>query len=251
MKHAIRSLTERQVFALPDPEWLIEQVLPENGLGVLYGPRGCGKSFLALDIGLSVSEGLQWLHKANVAAGPVAYIVAEGRGGLKFRLKAWRETHPTYAEFPTEYILEPVQFLQAGATGSFLKSLREQPKLIIVDTLARCFAGGDENETKDMNQFVAEMDRIRRETGGAVLVVHHTGRAEDAQDRPRGNTALDGAADSMFLLKPSAHHLTLSCTKQKDAEEFKPFRVRLQSIDIYTNARSMIVVPDFVKKEKE
>ena len=47
--------TGQDLERLPDPEWLIEGLLPAHSFGVLFGPAGVGKSFLALDWGLSVA----------------------------------------------------------------------------------------------------------------------------------------------------------------------------------------------------
>lgn len=67
-----------------------------------------------------------------------------------------------------------------------------KPQLIVVDTLARNFGEGDENNTADMNAFVAAMDDLRsRYPGSTVLVVHHTGHAE--KGRSRGSMAFKGA----------------------------------------------------------
>ena len=56
---------------------------------------------------------------------------------------------------------------------------REEPKLIIFDTLARCMVGGDENSPLDMGRAVAAADRVRVETGAAVLLVHHPTKANN------------------------------------------------------------------------
>ncbi len=45
---------------LPDPDWLIDGIMPEGALVELYGPHGVGKSFLALDWALSLAAGIQW-----------------------------------------------------------------------------------------------------------------------------------------------------------------------------------------------
>src|SRR5438034_1345408 len=87
---------------------------------------------------------------------------------------------------PPPYLIEHV--LPAGALGL----------LVGVDTLARCFVGGEENSAKDMGLFVAGLDRLRAATGAAVLVVHHTGRESG---RERGSTALSGAVDTLMVIE--------------------------------------------------
>ena len=76
--------------------------------------------------------------------------------------------------------------------------LGQNPSLVVIDTLARNFGGGNENATQDMNLFITNLDRLKAEFGCTVLVVHHTGK--DAAKKERGNTALRGASDTMILL---------------------------------------------------
>ncbi len=78
---------------LPDPAWLIEDLLPEGGLAELYGKPGVGKSFLSLDWALSLAAGVPWLGRPLNQA-DVVYVSAEGGRGLKKRIAAWRTEHP-------------------------------------------------------------------------------------------------------------------------------------------------------------
>jgi hypothetical protein len=100
------------------------------------------------------------------------------------------------------------------------------PRLVVIDTLARCF-DGNENEQEDMGRFVAGADRFRQEFDAAVIVVHHT-RLDG--DRERGNTAFRGAADSMLSVQERQGRLWLACNKQKDAEEFDEIELVLHPV---------------------
>jgi hypothetical protein len=97
------------------------------------------------------------------------------------------------------------------------------PKLVIVDTLARC-SSGDENSVQDMMSLIRNCDRVRHETGAAVLIVHHTGVNES---RERGSTALRASCDAMFSLSPADDLLKLTCEKQKDDEPFSDLQLAI------------------------
>ncbi len=47
-------------------------------------------------------------------------------------------------------------------------------RLIVIDTLARCFGGNDENDARGMGAFIEGCDVIRLKTAATVLVVHHS-----------------------------------------------------------------------------
>ena len=75
---------------LPKPESLVEGVLDADTLAVLYGRAGVGKSFVALDLALSVATGTRW-QGHEVRRGRVLYVVAEGASGTGARLDAWQK----------------------------------------------------------------------------------------------------------------------------------------------------------------
>ena len=245
-------LTPSQLLQLSDPEWLIGRLFPRESLVVLYGPAGHGKSFVALDWACHVAAGQSWQTRP-VAQGPVVYIAAEGRGGLPQRLKAWLEAFYEGKEgLPIYFGLQPLAMLADGP-DELLEQLEGwvdeelgpsglYPQLIIVDTLARCFAGGDENETADMGRFVESADQLRQSTGATVLVLHHTGKDEEREER--GSSVLRGAADTLIRLKRDKGMIHLTCRKQKDAIEFPEFSCQLRE-----QGESCVVGPGRLSRE--
>jgi DNA-binding transcriptional ArsR family regulator len=123
--------------------------------------------------------------------------------------------------------------------GRLANEIQETPRLVVIDTLARCFEGS-ENETEDMGRFVAGVDQLRHEYGATVLVVHHT-RLDG--DRERGNTAFRGGTDTMIAVKRKGEKapITLECTKQKDAEAFPELTMRLKAV---AGTESCVVTSD-------
>src|SRR5438874_4335197 len=73
---------------LPSPIWLIESLIGLNTLVVLYGQPASGKSFVALDMALSIASGQPW-HSHGVEKKAVIYVVGEGGRGLAARVEAW------------------------------------------------------------------------------------------------------------------------------------------------------------------
>ena len=232
-------LTLSQMLQSPDPTWLIDGIFPQESLVVLYGPAGSGKSFIALDWACRVATGLPWQGR-SIRQGPVVYIAAEGRGGLPQRLKAWLGAfHEGKEGLPIYFGLQPLAMLADGP-DELLEQLEGwvddelgptgvYPALIVVDTLARCFSGGDENETADMGRFVESADRLRQDTGATVLVLHHSGKDEEREER--GSSVLRGAADTVMRLKHGQNgSMKLACRKQKDASEFPDISCRLRTV---------------------
>lgn len=222
-------LTGADLLALPEPECIVDGLLPADGLMVLYGPSGTFKSFLALDVALSVASGRPFLGR-RTQRGHVVYISAEGRGGLPARYRAWMAERRVEDVERVRFIPEAVNLLDDGAVRGLEAAFRElpaPPSLIVVDTLARCMVGGDENSAQDIGRFVAAVDRLRGDA--AALVVHHTGKEADVE---RGSSALRGAADLMARIKRDGRgrNLTLSCEKWKDAPEWSAIPLAMEPI---------------------
>lgn len=220
---SLRLYSTSELLRLPPPDWLIDHVLPEGGLAVLYGPPGLGKTFVALDLVLRVATGRDWFGHATVQGYPL-YVSAEGGAGIGKRVGAWLDYHevaPSAAD--VMWLLDAVPMYDGSSEVDRLleriEEVDEVPSLIVIDTLARCF-DGDENLQVDMNRFVGGVDKLRRKYKGTVLVVHHT-RLDG--DRERGNTALRGAADTMISLEGNPHEpqFTVKCAKQKDGADFE------------------------------
>ena len=220
-------------------QWLIDQVLPVDGFGVIYGPSGSYKSFVAMDLSACVASAMAWHGNDTDNPGHVIYIGAEGATGLHLRKKAW--------EIRYGKRLNNLAILGAAVTiNSAMEcqhlidlclmaadELKEPIRLIVVDTLARSFAG-EENSASDMGAFVRACDRIRTETGATVLVIHHSGK--DAEKGARGSSALRAACDFEYRVVSSGKKVTkITCTKAKDSDPFDDMDFKLEVVEIGRN----------------
>ena len=234
----------QEVLALPPPDWLIRDVLTVGSQAVLFGPTGSGKSFVALDMALSIATGQCW-QGLDVRQGPVAYVVAEGGQSVSKRVDAWIQHQGLAPIDEMFFVLEPVQLKNPAHIQALVGqiSLRnKQPVLLVFDTLARCFVDGEENSAKDVGVLVHQAGLLQQETRASVLIVHHTGREGGHE---RGSTALGGAADVMISQTIANGIITLRNTKQKDAEEFARMTLQLHQVQLQMSESltSCVVLP--------
>jgi hypothetical protein len=205
-----------------EPEWLIEGLYPQDCLAQVFGVPDAYKTFFALGAACSVATGKPFLGTYAVRrAGDVVYVYGEGGRGIGKRLRAWEVDQGCEAE-RFFGIAEPVDMLseEPARVIADIRLATISPVLIVLDTLARCFGGGDENSTQDMNGFVRGCDQLRRAFPGCtVLVVHHCGWEGT---RGRGARAWEGALDTATKLERGTgkgNLVSLSVTKQKDSEK--------------------------------
>lgn len=230
----IRLLDIDQIESLAPPTWLIENILTENGLSMIWGRSGAMKSFVALDMALCVATGHPW-HGHAVKQGLVIYLAAEGAHGLGRRAVGWRRSRGKDLAKPAFRLIPHSVALTSDDLNALCDALVElptKPVLIVVDTLARTIGAGDENKTPDMNAYVNASDRLRDATGANVLIIHHSGVHEEK--RERGSNALRGAADTVIKVQRKNDQLDIINQapegKQKDAEEFKTVKLRTAKV---------------------
>ncbi|GKQ73966.1 hypothetical protein KAM447_04740 [Aeromonas caviae] len=222
-------------------QYLIKGLLPAECTSSIYGPSGSYKSFLAISWACHIATGKSWDGR-RVEKGAVIYVVGEGGTGVPRRIKAWENTHGEDAANlccvnQPVFVAAPLQVEQLRLAAEHVKQATGLPvALIVIDTLARCFGGADENKASDMGAFIAGCDAVKAATGATVLVVHHSGK--DETKGARGSSSFRAALDAEFLVKREtvgAKALVLTCTKQKDAEEAESRAYDLNDRFLYTD----------------
>ena len=183
-----RLLDDDDLDALPDPTWLVPGIIPDRSRVGLYGPPGLGKTFTALNLALAIgSRDGTWLGH-EVHHGSVVYIAAEGASGLKLRVRAWKRHQNLPDRTDVRYWPQVVNLLGSG--DLFVRKVREvldnSVVLVIIDTLARCMEGGDENSSRDMGLAIAGVEHIVRALECTVMLVHHPGKKQGSLERGHG-----------------------------------------------------------------
>jgi hypothetical protein len=207
-----------EVMTRPDPDFLIYRVLTLGGTSLLTAKHASFKSFIALDMGLSVAVGRAW-HGFNTRRGAVVYIAAEGSAGIKKRARAWLDFYDE--ETPANFVVLDIPFQVADdkARADFIAEVADlKPALIILDTLARCAVGLEENSSKDMGGFADALGELARASGAHVMTVHHNNKGGDY----RGSSAVPAAVDTHLSLERDGARVKLEMPKQKDADELLP-----------------------------
>lgn len=217
---------------LPPLEWLKKPILPKQGLTVIYGASGDGKSFYALNIALEVAQ------HANVV-----YMVGEGQYGYPPRVGAWKKHHKQ-AEGGLYMHMESVSLSDETALETFIDTIAPtNPHLVIVDTVARAMTGYDENSTRDMGLFIQACNRLMKRLDCAVLLVHHTNKGGFEE---RGSGALRGASDAMIRIYKEDDVILAECAKTKDAEPFETEAYKLVSMEFegkHGLLKSAVLIP--------
>lgn len=216
-------------------DYLVKGLLGSTGMTVIYGAPGSGKTFFALRLGLDVASGQQFFGLKTQKRG-VVYIAAEAGRSIANRVAAAKRDFPPGTPFVA--ITSPVDLCSNGADLERLVSrinrlsLGAPVGLIIIDTLSRVMAGGNENAPDDMGALVANCDRLRAETETALILVHHTGK--DAAKGARGHSLLLAATDTEIEVAQDGETKVsvARVTKQRELPTEGSFSFRLSQVEI-------------------
>jgi hypothetical protein len=234
---------------LPSLRWLVKPVIPDAGIGAIFGDSGTFKSFLTLDLLAHISNGKEWFGR-RVKAAPTVYVPFEGQGGVPNRVKAWRLAQaaerdpslllsvvpPADVQSNVAVIMEPINLREAEGRERLVLTLTEcgwAGGVLCIDTLAHASAGLDENSSA-MAEMISIFRDLQVRLGGVILLIHHSGK--DSSRGMRGWSGLHAAMDFVIECQREKDDGALSAefvlTKVKDGTSGTRTQFSLRSVQI-------------------
>jgi len=226
----------------PEHEWLIKGVLTRGERSMMVGPSQSGKSFVAVDMALSIARGVDYFGRKTLRGG-VVYQAGEGGRGLKKRLRAYRDAHGVTGTLP--FVLLPA-VLDLYASDDHTNALIAEIKhwastfdcpfeLVVIDTLSAATPGANENASEDMSRVLARCARIANACNCHVMIVHHM-NADGS--KPRGHTSIFANLDNVIAVEKTEASIDgrpvrrCKITKQKDGEDGVEWRFTLKGVTL-------------------
>ena len=182
-------------------QYIVKGMIAAGDLAIIFAPPGVGKSAVAPLIAYAVSQG-QPIFGRRVKQGKVLYAAAEDAHGMRSRVVALLNRH---GEAPLFSLVDGVTDLLSpeGQADELVALVDEhRPILVVIDTIAASFPGLLENESVGMGQVVRVARSLAHgaddKPGPAVILLHHTPKADDTS--MRGHGSLNGDADVTIRL---------------------------------------------------
>jgi hypothetical protein len=225
-------LSVSDIQKLPKIDWLVKDTLPSQGLACIYGPSGSSKSFLALDLSLSIACKAEWFG-LKVKSVPVIYIVLEGLQGFIKRVDAWIAQNKIR---PKKFFLirDDINLFNFADVSDLVASLQEANfanGLIVIDTLNQASPGVDENSVKEISQVLNHLKFIQRETNSLTLIVHHSGK--DVNRGLRGSSSIRAALDTSIEVSSESYtQKEWRIEKSKDSADGQTYKYSLKEITV-------------------
>jgi hypothetical protein len=241
--------------------WLVQDLIPEIGSGLVSGQWGTYKSFVVLDLAHSIMSGTPFIDFEIVRRGGVVLIALEGTGEVAVRLQgvidhkgivplkrapfAWTETCPPLLDKNTAGALLKL----AEQAAAQLKADFDLPLALIAIDTSIAAAGytkdGADNDTATSHAVMRTLAQVARKAGCFVLGIDHFGK--DATVGTRGASVKEGDADVVLALlgeksiSGEVVNTRLALRKRRGGANGQEFPFKPRVVDMGTDKRGMPV----------
>ncbi len=204
--------------------YLVDHLLMQKSFSMMIGESNVGKTFIALDLAYHIVCGKPW-RGFKVKPFSVLYIATEGTQGIRNRIVGVKRHYPEYETGPN-YIYVIYQSVDFYTNNNHLKEIKKfmleieerdscRFGMVIVDTLSRALAGGNENSPDDIGKVIARFDHLRDAMNVHVMLVHHKGK--DMSRGGRGHSKLGCDIDTVIdIVGVTGDTGVIQLPKQKD-----------------------------------
>jgi len=191
-----------------DTDFIWDGVLPAGGTAILAAPPKVGKSHLVLDLALAVSEGREVLGRQTKRGPVIYYALEDGEDIVRDRVR--KRSLTGYGDV---YIATDSPIMADDDVSLLEEHIEEfSPVLVIIDTLRATNVGKGKSENEaGYADVVYRIGKVARERGVAVIIVHHTTKAQTGSPvvDVRGSSAIAGAVDVIMGMYQSGDGVTL------------------------------------------
>lgn len=223
-----------------DIDWIVDDLIPEQAVGMIFGASGTFKSFIAIDLCCHMANGMDFIGKETRKA-PVLYLASEGGAGIYRRIQAWHKHHGLPISDDIWLVTTPLILTvkeQLEALVAAMHRMKVKPALVVIDTLSQTFAG-DENSSNDIASYIRAINTdVRAQFGCSAIIIHHTGH--NASDRPRGSSAMMANLDfllGVFKPDPEAPTARVTVAKQKDGDKLEDMYFTMEHMPLGVNKK--------------
>ena len=237
--------------------WLIEELWCASSVGVIGGAPKCAKTWLGLDMALSVATGTACLGKYTVPEpGPVlVYLAEDALPVVRERIEGMAGHRGLdLGRVEIDVITAPVLRLDRDRDRIRLceTTKRLGPRLLVLDPLVRLH-GIDENHAGEVAELLAYIRSLQREHDLSVVLVHHTRKnaagGVAAGQGLRGSSDIHAFGDSNLYLRRAKEHLVLS-TEHRAAPATAPVYLELVGDSTTTHLKVRTDIGEFGRTER-
>ncbi len=236
---------------VPPQQWVIPGFVAQDGLTLLVGDAGDGKTFAAMHAGMAVALGEPWFATATVQQRALLMLLdgANADNGRRLSLLA--------AGFDTDLDslagLLDVYPLGRGFQSDDPASMQRLidtiiacgHRFVVIDNLTNARSPGDENSTANLTAALLPLTALAHEREIGILLIHHANR----KGTVRGSSAIPQHPDAIFELerKNKENASPVIMTRSKDRYGASLSRLRWRFIDrLDADGNTVAILPTLI-----
>ena len=204
---------------MPSISWLVDNLIPAQGTGSLYGPTGHYKSFVAISIAGCINTGTPLAGKKINKQGRSLFCLTEGFSGFGYRLRGWEQYHgdtPLLANFWRF----PVDLSANQKVDELIERIRDAGipdlRLIFIDTWIKSIGAIQTNSDIETIACIKNMERIAAAFNCFVFAIDYAGK--DADRGLRGSSVKNQGVDVVIKVKAEDRDVSLFTEKLKEGD---------------------------------
>lgn len=235
--------------------WLIQSVWARAGVGIIGGAPKCCKSWLGLDMAVSVASATACLNRFEVhdSGAALVYLAEDAVCTVRSRIDALCEHRKLDIKHLELYVITaPALRLDLCEDQNRLKATLDdlRPRLLVLDPLVRLHRL-DENSASDISKLLGFVRELQRTYDCAIVLVHHASKKHRAQPGQalRGSSDLHAFGDSNAYLSRSKKRLVLTL-EHRSAQPPDPFELELVSTTDGSQTHLQIVSADTAQMDQ-
>lgn len=227
------SLDELLGRKFPPTRWIVEGLIPSEGITIMSAMPGSFKTWMMLDIALAVTQGYKLFGQYDTQTAGV--LIVDEESGARMLNERFRQLGAPRG-LPIAYFSRAGYKVSQDYIDSLISvCLTRNINLIIFDSLVRLHQG-DENTSKDMAELF-DLFKQLADNGLSVLIAHHNRKSMPGSYNPsgdmRGSSDILAAVDCHLAInrQKDSEYIEVRQTKNRYMREARPFRLRFLEQD--------------------
>jgi hypothetical protein len=189
----------------PEIDWIVEDVIQRGANGFICAAPKIGKSWVALDMGISLALGLPWMGFDVPRRTKVALVSREDNPALtRWRMRRLIAGKASYPEELAEHLYvnsresQKMMMLDNSLElADLITDLKHRGTEFLILDVFNVLHAADENDNTAMRQVLNLVTEIQNEVGCSICIVHHWNKSNQGSitEKLRGASAIAGWAE--------------------------------------------------------
>tara|TARA_R100001594_G_scaffold113737_1_gene148596 strand:- start:185 stop:1231 length:1047 start_codon:yes stop_codon:yes gene_type:complete len=226
---------------IPQIEWRVSKLVPKRGITILGGTSGCYKTWTAMLMALSISQGKDFLHNFITEKANILYVDEENGditipNRFNFLIKGHNlenEFNNLHLSFFNNVKIDSEFVHNTKVPNKQLNKLKTfidyyDIKVVVIDSMVRCMQGEEDKAASVRSVFENLKEIMKEYTELSFIILHHTTKGGKGLNSLRGSGDFAAFADVVLMFEGKGNIVNIEVAKNRHIDKFKFNRFSFQ-----------------------